>query len=58
MPAEKVEEKLPKLYALVKKPLAKREIDLDDEDIEIPLDEKGATCGVAFVKMANEEQAR
>ena len=55
MPAEKVEEKLPKLYALVKKPLAKREIDLDDEDIEIPLDEKGATCGVAFVKMANEE---
>ena len=52
------EEKVPKLFALVHKFLANGEITVQDEDIEIPLDEEKKTCGVAFVKMANEEQAR
>jgi len=53
------EEKLPKLKTLLESTLSKKKLKINTEDIDIPINpETQETDGVAFIKMANEEQAR
>lgn len=49
-------EKLPKLTTLLESTLKKKNLKINTEDIEMPINpETQETDGVAFIKMANEE---
>lgn len=53
------EDKVAKLVALISKTLSQKNLNVADSDIEIPINpDTQETDGVAFVHMANEEQAR
>ena len=53
------EAKVGKLKALIMKSTAKNNLNVQEENIEIPLDsETKKTFGVAYVRMNNEENAR
>ena len=53
------EEKLPKLVALIETSLKKKNLKVNPEDIDIPINPAtNETDGVAFCKMSNEENAR
>lgn len=52
-------EKVPKLVTLIESTLKKKNLRVEPDNIDIPLDEStGETYGVAFVQMSNEENAR
>ncbi len=52
-------EKVAKLQGLIIKASIKQNLNVKEEDIEIPIDEStNETFGVAFIKMNNEENAR
>ena len=53
------QDKVPKLIALILKTLNQKSLKVEESDIQIPINTAtNETDGVAFVKMANEEQAR
>ena len=59
MPVCKEEAKVDKLKALVIKAMDKSDLKVSADDIDMPFDpETNQTYGTAFIKMANEEQAR
>ena len=50
------EDKISKLHALISKTLSQKNLNVQDSDIEIPINPAtNETDGVAFVRMANEE---
>ena len=53
------EEKIVKLKGLIIKSSSKQNLNIAEEDIDIPIDEEqNETYGVAFIRMKNEENAR
>lgn len=53
------EEKIPKLVSLLEATIKKKNLKINDGDIDIPINpDTQETDGVAFVKMSNEENAR